>query len=542
MGRYQMTSIAATPAGVFSVTEAAAIARPRSRPLSPEYLKIRESLDKVLTEAATELYGNCVDMSEPFMGCGADGKPNGEYWAACGTGEHKGTASVIRTESKLTSVRCSARVLAERNEFAICGHENRVNYIVGTGHKYTVTAKPELKEKVSDDTIADVQVVIDAFTKDNKWARRQQEIQKRKDRDGECFQWLFEVTTGDGEIATKALRIRFVEPGQVTTPPGRTAANETFGIVTEKNDVETITAYWIDGELVAADEIQHRKENVDLNVKRGLPLFYPVEKNLRRAEKLLRNMTTVASIQSAIALIRKHSGAASEEASTNFVQDHANYAIQHGSQPTTYHERFAAGTVLDAPHATEYDFPTAAIDASQYVVVLQAELRAVACRLNMPEFMLTADASNANYSSTMVAEGPAVKSFERLQATMIEEDLEIFDRVLDLAVEGGMITQEQRDQVDIDVTPPTIQTRNRLEETQADQILVNGEAMSVPTWQERNELDPEHETALIDEQREKNLANMEPFGTMVPRGEQQPTSGQERGDDDEDDDDEDEED
>ena len=34
----------------------------------------------------------------------------------------------------------------------------------------------------------------------------------------------------------------------------------------------------------------------------------------------------------------------------------------------------------------------------------------------MPEFMFTSDASNANYASTLVAEGPAVKMFERLQA------------------------------------------------------------------------------------------------------------------------------
>jgi capsid protein len=359
--------------------------------------------------------------------------------------------------------------------------------------------------------------VIDEFIKDNKWGKRQQETQWRNDRDGETILRLFRpASTDDDGIQTTKLKVRFVEPGQLSTPPARQAANETFGIVTDSEDVETVTGYWIDGKLVPAKEIQHRKRNVDLNVKRGLPLFLPVEKNLRRAEKLLRNMTTVASIQSAIALIRKHSGAATETSNTNFVQDHANYSVQHGSQPTTYHERFAAGTILDAPAATEYDFPTATIDASQYVVVLQAELRAVACRLQMPEFMLTADASNANYSSTMVAEGPAVKSFERNQATMIEEDLEIFDIVLDLGVGSGMISQEQRDQVDIDVTPPTVQTRDRIKETTADQILVNGKAMSIDTWQLRNELDPEHETELIDAQTEKNMANMEPFGGMTP--------------------------
>ena len=54
----------------------------------------------------------------------------------------------------------------------------------------------------------------------------------------------------------------------------------------------------------------------------------------------------------------------------------------------------------------EYDFPARGLDASSFVAVLQAELRAIAARLVMPEFMFTSDASNANYASTMVAEGP----------------------------------------------------------------------------------------------------------------------------------------
>jgi hypothetical protein len=61
------------------------------------------------------------------------------------------------------------------------------------------------------------------------------------------------------------------------------------------------------------------------------------------------------------------------------------------------------GTILDVLGDTDYQFPASGLDAGRYVTVLQAELRAIASRLVMPEFMLTSDASNANYSSTMVA-------------------------------------------------------------------------------------------------------------------------------------------
>src|SRR5690606_13481664 len=105
-------------------------------------------------------------------------------------------------------------------------------------------------------------------------------------------------------------RVRFVEPDQVTTPAALAGdASASFGIQTEPDDVESVLGYYVDGELVDASDVEHRRANVDFNVKRGLPLYTPVRKNLRRAERLLRNMSIVAEIQSAIALIRKHRGA-----------------------------------------------------------------------------------------------------------------------------------------------------------------------------------------------------------------------------------------
>src|SRR6185295_1448942 len=100
---------------------------------------------------------------------------------------------------------------------------------------------------------------------------------------------------------------------------------------------------------------------------------------------------------------------------------------------TRHFSQYGPGTILDAPAGLEYDFPAQGLDAGNFVTVLQAELRAIASRLVMPEFMLTSDASNANYSSTMVAEGPAVKMFSRLQAEQIADDLEVMWRVVESA-------------------------------------------------------------------------------------------------------------
>ena len=443
-----------------------------------------------LLEAFDELWDTFVDPADALYDL------DGTRWTRLGGGGVPGLTGEIAyaDEQQLAEIRAECRRLAVSNEFAINGQENRISYIVGSGHTYRVTANKN--RPPSEQTVRDVQAVLDDFLRANKWHKRQQEIVRRKDRDGECFLRFF--TAADGTA-----RVRFVEPDQVATPAERAGdPAAALGIQTDPDDVETALGYWIDGRLVDAAEIQHRKLGVDANVKRGLPLFYPVRKNLRRAEKLLRNMSIVAEIQSAIALIRKHV-AATAAGVEQFVQDQADQSVTSQSTGrTSYFRRYGPGTILDAMAGTEYEFPAAGIDAARFVVVLQAELRAIASRLVMPEFMLTSDASNANYASTMVAEGPAVKMFERLQHDMLEDDREVMWRVVRGAVEAGQLPAEVLDSTSIQGTAPTLAVRDRLRDAQADQILLRNGAMSVQTMGMRHGLDPQREERWISRQGE----------------------------------------
>ena len=448
--------------------------------------------ERRLLEAFDELWDNFVDPAE------ANYDVDGLRWRSLGAAGGGQTFSLSRGgqaplapfagEEQLAEIRGQCRTLAAENEFAINGHENRISYIVGSGHSYRAMAKKGLTP--DEKLLREVQAVLDDFVRANRWHARQQEIVRRKDRDGECFLRFFHAENG-------ILQVRFVEPDQVAAPTdkaGDPAAS--FGVQTDALDVETVQGYWIDGRLVDAGEIQHRKANVDANVKRGLPLFYPVRKNLRRAEKLLRNMSVVSEIQSAIAIIRKHR-AATAAGLEQFVAGQADFsAAGQGNGGTSHFRRFAPGTILDALAGTEYEFPAAGIDAGRYVIVLQAELRAIASRLVMPEFMLSSDASNANYSSTMVAEGPAVKMFERLQHEMLEDDREVMRRAIAHAVASGRLPAAALDAVEVLGIPPTLGVRDRLKDAQADQILVRNGAMSTATMSLRFGLDPDHERQM----------------------------------------------
>ncbi len=395
------------------------------------------------------------------------------------------------------------------NEFAINGHENRINYVVGAGHTYRALAKPGLA--VGEELVTAAQTLLDDFIITNQWHRRQQEIVRRRDRDGEAFLRFFADPDG-------SLRVRFVEPGQVSTPPN--AASDpaaSFGIVTDPLDVEEVLGYYIDGTLVDACDIQHRTANVDGNVKRGLPLFYPVRKNLRRAEKLLRNMSVVAEIQSAIALVRRHQGA-TRTAVQQFVAGQTDASTTGPGGRTTNWKHFAPGTILDTSAGIEYDFPAQGLNAASYVAVLQAELRAIAARLVMPEFMLSSDASNANYASTMVAESPAVRMFERLQAEQIEADLGVMRRVIEAAAHAGRIANEALTSIEIQAAAPPLAVRDGLKDAQVARIEYQCGILSPQTWSMRRRLDYAQEQANLATHRQALGEPGDTSGEVPPRG------------------------
>jgi capsid protein len=438
-------------------------------------------LEHRLLEAFDTLWDDFVDPRDAY----AD--PDGGWWLPL-AGTNGGTPRIGAgpfTEQTLRELRNQCRRLAATNEFAINGHENRISYIVGPGHSYRAAVCKGME--APDDVPMQVQKLLEEFEEENRWQLRQQEIVRRIDRDGEAFLRFFVDHAG-------LTRVRFIEPDQIATPSElATDPAASFGIQTDPHDVETVLGYHVDGEFVSASEVQHRRANVDFNVKRGLPLYTPVRKNLRRAEKLLRNMSIVAEIQSAIALIRKHRGA-SRSGIEQFVATDADASFTNGTSGRTRHySQYGPGTILDAPAGLEYDFPTRGLDASNFVTVLQAELRAIAARLVMPEFMFTSDASNANYSSTMVAEGPAMKMFERLQASMIEQDRAVMWRVVDNAVAAGRLPQNVRDLVEIQIVPPSLHVRDPLRQAQVDRIAFDSGILSPQSWSQHLGLDYDQE-------------------------------------------------
>lgn len=409
----------------------------------------------------------------------------------------------VPTDADLTAMRDQSRWFARRQPFYVSALTNRQNYVVGSGHRYTVRARSG--QDIDAETLAAVLGEIEQFTEREAWQFRQQESQWRFDRDGEVFLRMF--TGSDGRLS-----VRYIEPEQIATPPGHSGEFVRCGIEHVPGDVETPLAYYYRPdtmrpdryERIEAGKIQHRKAGVDSTWPRGLPLCESaaINENLRRSWKLLRNITTVAGIQAAVAIVRSHA-----RTGGGSVQEYATRAATHqvtDGQTTRDYQHFPPGAVVDLPPGVQYDFPAGGIDVTRFSAGVQAELRAIAAALNMPEFMLTADASNANYASTMVAEGPAVKMFERLQSQAIWEDTAILRRVIESAESAGRLPDGISRMVILDAEAPITQARNRLAEAQADQILLVQGVVSPQSVAARHGYDWQQERQLQDEAEEES--------------------------------------
>lgn len=86
---------------------------------------------------------------------------------------------------------------------------------------------------------------------------------------------------------------------------------------------------------------------------------------------------------------------------------------------------------------------------------------------------------------------------EGLQHGMLEEDIELLWRVVRVAVVAGRLPDEVCEAVEIRGIAPSLAVRDRLKETQADQILVRSGAMSVQIMPIRHGLNPAHEARLL---------------------------------------------
>lgn len=413
-----------------------------------------------------------------------------------------------QTETEHAEIRGIARFIADTDEVGIGALENLTNYIIGTGFTYRATPK-EGYEETAKELAAVCQKVIDQFIETNGWeGDLERELFKRLRRDGEFFARVY---AREGKIEVDELEPDFItepaNPRAIEDWLGVPAYDWSYGIPSDLNRPKQRHGFFCvyfgerqDWEFYHPQEVIHAKVNVDRVVKRGLSDFYAVYQDLERCAKVVGNTLQGAAIQAAIAFIIEHApgvGGAQITGAANAAKETTyNRAKLGGGTESTRVERFLPGTVKRIPNGHKYHpGPMGTPQGSNFIDVAQAGLRLAGIRWTMPEYMISGDASNANYASTMVSESPFVKSAESQQAFVKRKFAKIFWAVLSLANRSGALQRfgvsaaELTQLIEINITAPEIATRDEAAEDGRREIQKRNGVLSARTWAEQSDLD-----------------------------------------------------
>lgn len=432
---------------------------------------------------------------------------------------HKGkNYPFFETETDLANIRGIARHIAGTYEIAVCAMENLTSYAMGTGFDYQF--KEHKNIEAPEGLVQIVEQTFKEWQELNKWCGNKEiEAFQNTHRDGEAFLWLKETPAGP--------KVRIVDPCFITEPANPRAVEDyigeiglcwSFGVASpdEIYTDETVGYFYqpyVVGdswEFIAASDMTHVKLNVDSVVKRGMSDFYAVYQDLERAAKVFENTAQGTAIQAAIAYIKEHAAGTSGDAITLARNARANssttIATSLGNR-TSYTEKFRAGKILETVGTKYHAGPLGDNNAEAYIAVGQAMLRMVGARWQMPEYMISGDASNANYSSTLVSGGPFDKATQRRQARFVSAYSEIVWKALDSYARRGRFkefgissAQELKQLLCLNIVPEPPSVQDKKEQFEIDKGLVDLGVMSKQTLAGRYSLDYDSEKDSIEDE------------------------------------------
>ena len=421
---------------------------------------------------------------------------------------------------QLKSIRDRARYVYATNEFAHGLVSCFQSFVVGaTGFKWRV-ASMDLKNPVEEDYLKRCQATLDLFREYNNLVDVENEIVYRLHVDGEVFLRKFPQANG-------MLVIRFIEPELVRGYSADMGSpKDSFGILTEPDDINTVIGYevilrpWesLQPTFIPAEEIIHIKFGTNSNAKRGLTTFYPVFQNLTNCEDILASTVTMAKARAKIAMVRKINNVAPDSMS-KMVDDHINATMNsgpslNGDTETIKLERFGYGSIITAPANVDYEFPGANVDAAGLIQVLQANLRSLATRFGISETLMSGDASNNNYSSALIAEAPARRTFERWQGIIgrslaesrFQPNRSLAWEQLYLAADHGLFPAEILRNIKVTAEAFSLQSREHQKEAEMNSIYFNMGVKSIQTIRSELGLDNDTEASnfikpVVDEKQ-----------------------------------------
>lgn len=372
----------------------------------------------------------------------------------------------------LDKARRESRVLCRVNPFARNVVNQIVNHVVGRG--FSIEFDDDLLDKKWDRLSAVI-----------SWARRRRAVVTSVLRDGESFLRRFSDD-----------KLRFVYPEYVVPPRndhGEMASGVRFA--DDGVDLETPESYNVrydlDDEEVEAEDMFHVKDPwSDMDEPRGWPVMFDARHVMEDYEGWVNDRLVLNRIRASVALLRTRAGAT--QADLEAIASKIRTGTRTSSIDNKQHNYgvFRPGMVIDTDDRTKWEFLSPNLQSQDVAEDGRGFRLRIAAFFSLAEYVVTSDASNANFASTAVAEAPSVKAMESVQDYFGVAFSEIAARLIGVDV--------ARDGVVVKVTFPSLVTRDTDKEVRALKVEHDSGVVSTETWRERRGYDNDVEEARIE--------------------------------------------
>lgn len=346
-----------------------------------------------------------------------------------------------------------------------------VNFSVGRGFTLKFKTKP-LQQRWDE--------VANSF----QFVKRVKQQVRRLIRDGDVIIRRFD----DGEF-------RFVDLMRLKTPTEHASEPNFFdGIEVNPDDVTEVLAYWIDDEPVPAEEIWHWKSpEMDDEDVRGWPMLIDAERYFKGYESWLDDRSMLNRFRASIMMFRKlKSGGLPPNVLDRLAAAVKDGTLRDSGGKDLSYSTVKPGAIISHADNIEYEFKSPNVGGQDVASDGRLMQLRVPTFFNLAEYMVTADASNANYAGLAVAESPGVQTL-----LCFQDDVR-----LALISEVAFVLQLPEDEIagELDFTFPDPVSRRELEATRRREIRHQNGTLSRRTWMEQEGTDPEQEQPRIDEE------------------------------------------
>jgi hypothetical protein len=466
-------------------------------------------------------YGGATSRSRPY------------YWSAIDDRTEGRWRPQYESDNDLRRMRAESRRFKAFFPVAEAALETLTNYVIGPGFEFNAQPKPG---KPECELVGMVQSVIDRFLEYNDFnGSLDREIHVDSRIDGDVFATLYPEETD--------VRIELVSPDSIVEPARPEPLNRMLGTGHKLNQwwlgVHTLWNQHLkcddsarplgyhavfdhhgdQWDYLPSVRVEHIKRNVGRKARRGVGDFDIIARDLELNAKLLRNTAEGAAILAAIVMIRQHPPGVTRSSIESMVSNSATTTYERqvaSGTRTTNVEQMRPGTVKDVPNGMQAMLgPLGSLNSPVYIEVDKHILRRIWHRWNAPE-MLTGDASNANYASSLVAEGPFVKSREGDQGKYGAHFVNLIWKALKMyhaAGAFGVVTWQQlREYITINAKGPEVASRDKLQQAQVNEILHRNKIISKRTWAAETGLDYDEELDELAQEPSPAPQPMVPFG------------------------------